>query len=103
MKSQRAEFTDTSVLDAQGSTFRPAELLAALTAMRDGDFSVRLPGDWVGLNGKIADTFNEIVTANGRIASELDRVGTAVGKRGKTRQRVRFVRVQGAWGQMETS
>ena len=35
-----------------------------LQAMRDGDFSVRLPGDWTGLEGKIADTFNEIVAAN---------------------------------------
>ena len=31
-------------------------LLAALTAVADGDFSVRLPGDWTGLDGKIADT-----------------------------------------------
>ena len=35
-------------LDAQ-------EMLRALQAMRVGDFSVRLPHDWVGLPGKIAD------------------------------------------------
>ena len=39
-------------------------LLGAMQAVRNGDFSVRLPGDWTGLHGKIADTFNEIVTAN---------------------------------------
>ncbi|MBS1786275.1 MAG: hypothetical protein JST85_01055 [Acidobacteria bacterium] len=31
-------------------------LLSSLQAMRNGDFSVRLPGSWTGLEGKIADT-----------------------------------------------
>jgi methyl-accepting chemotaxis protein len=78
-------------------------LLRALVAMRDGDFSVRLPQDWVGIDGKVADTFNDIISANARIASELERVGHVVGKQGKTRQRVKFGRPQGAWGQMEGS
>src|SRR5690242_15456735 len=64
-------------------------LLGAMQAVKNGDFSVRLPGDWSGLHGKIADTFNEIVTANAAMASELERVGTTVGKQGRTRQRVR--------------
>ncbi len=37
------------------------DLLAALQAMKVGDFSVRLPGDRVGMFGKIADAFNDIV------------------------------------------
>ena len=80
-----------------------SELLRALQAVRDGDFSVRLPGDWTGIEGKIADTFNEIVASNARMASELERVGTVVGKQGKTRQRVKFGRSSGAWGEMEAS
>ena len=64
------------------------ELLRVLQAVRRGDFSVRLPGDWTGLDGKIADTFNDIVAANERMAEELERVGQVVGKEGKTRQRV---------------
>ena len=43
-------------------------LLRALQAVRDGDFSVRLASDQTGLAGKIADTFNEIVTSNQRLA-----------------------------------
>jgi len=78
-------------------------LLNALQAMRDGDFSVRLPGDWVGLDGKIADTFNEIVAANQQMAQELQRAGRVVGKEGKTRERAKFVQTRGAWGEMETS
>ena len=30
------------------------DILRALQAVRDGDFSARLPGDWQGLGGKIA-------------------------------------------------
>ncbi len=81
----------------------PPGLLEALVAMRDGDFTVRLPHDWVGLHGKIADAFNEIVAANARITGELERVGLVVGKQGKTRQRVRFGRPRGSWGEMESS
>ncbi|HEU5179912.1 MAG TPA: HAMP domain-containing protein, partial [Candidatus Polarisedimenticolia bacterium] len=79
------------------------ELLRVLQAVRRGDFSVRLPGNWVGLNGKIADTFNEIVASNERIAEELRRVGQAVGRDGKIRQRVEFGRLPGSWRDMEGS
>jgi CheY-like chemotaxis protein/HAMP domain-containing protein/signal transduction histidine kinase len=78
-------------------------LLNALRAVRDGDFSARLPGDWTGLSGKIADTFNEIVTANASLARELARVGETVGKKGGARQRITTHRRMGAWGEMESS
>ena len=47
-----------------GGSFDLHALLHGLQAMSDGEFSVRLPGHWTGLEGKIADTFNEIVAAN---------------------------------------
>ncbi|MBA4100551.1 MAG: hybrid sensor histidine kinase/response regulator, partial [Rhodospirillum sp.] len=71
--------------------------------MRVGDFSVRLPRDQVGLAGKIADTFNEIVAANERMAQQLEQVGEVVGRQGKTRKRVRLGLPTGAWGEMEGS
>ncbi len=80
-----------------------AELLHALQAMRVGDFSVRMPGDQVGIMGKIADTFNEIVGANQRMAKQLERVGQVVGRDGRTRQRVHIGLSDGAWGEMESS
>jgi HAMP domain-containing protein/CheY-like chemotaxis protein/signal transduction histidine kinase len=79
------------------------ELLHALQAMRAGDFSVRMAGDQIGIEGKIADVFNEIVTANERMATQLERVGQVVGREGKTRQRVNFGLSSGAWGEMEGS
>ena len=78
-------------------------LLASLQTMRDGDFSVRLPGSWTGLPGKIADTFNDIVAANQQMAMELQRIGQVVGKEGRTRERMRFHESRGAWGEMEVS
>ncbi len=78
-------------------------LLAALQAMRVGDFSVRLPGDQTGIAGKIADTFNEIVAANERMADQLEQVGQTVGRDGKIRTRVKFGIQTGAWADMEGS
>ncbi len=89
---------DTQV-DAQGL----AELLHALQAMRVGDFSIRMAGDRVGILGKIADTFNDIVGTNARMAKQLERVGQVVGREGRTRQRVRIGLSDGAWGEMEAS
>jgi HAMP domain-containing protein/CheY-like chemotaxis protein/signal transduction histidine kinase len=78
-------------------------LLQAMQAMRMGDFSVRLPTDQVGLAGKIADAFNDIVSANERMAQQLEQVGQVVGRDGKTSKRVKYGITHGAWGEMETS
>ncbi len=80
-----------------------AMILDGLHAVRDGDFSLRLPGSWTGLAGKIADAFNEIVSANQQMARELKRIGQTVGKEGRTRERARFHQSRGAWGEMEVS
>ena len=80
-----------------------ALILAGMQRMRDGDFSVRLPGSWTGLPGKVADVFNEIVVANQQLSKELKRIGQAIGKEGKTRERTRFHETRGAWGEMEGS
>ncbi len=85
------------------STADLAMILGGLHAVREGDFSVRLPGSWPGLPGKIADAFNEIVSANQQMARELKRIGQTVGKEGRTRERARFHQSRGAWGEMEVS
>ncbi len=78
-------------------------LLSALQLVRGGDFSVRMPGDSVGIEGKIADTFNEIVAANQQMANQLELVGQVVGREGKTRKRVVMGLPHGAWREMEDS
>ncbi len=89
-------------VETAASDYLPV-ILQGLQTMKDGDFSVRLPVSWTGLAGKIADHFNEIVSANEQMARELKRVGQAVGKEGKTRERIRVPHHRGAWGEMETS
>ncbi|MES2980878.1 MAG: HAMP domain-containing protein [Verrucomicrobiota bacterium] len=72
-------------------------LLAALTAFKRGDFTVRLPHDWTGVAGKVADTFNEVISRNEDLATELARIGEVVGVEGRIGQRASLGEVQGAW------
>src|SRR6201984_2090394 len=73
------------------------QLLRALMAFKRGDFSVRLPDDWTGVAGKIADTFNEVIAKNQRLTMELDRIGRAVGKKGRITQRASLGDVSNSW------
>src|SRR5256884_9903 len=88
---------------ANGKPDSLEDLLHALQAMRAGDLSVRMTGDHLGIEGKMAGSFNEIVAANQRMAQQLERVGQVVGREGKTRQRVKFDLVGGSWADMEGS
>ncbi|MDP9120070.1 MAG: HAMP domain-containing protein [Acidobacteriota bacterium] len=72
-------------------------LLSALAGFKRGDFGVRLPEHWTGMEGKIADTFNEVVELNQRMANELARLSRMVGKEGKISQRASLGDVRGAW------
>ena len=72
-------------------------LLTALTALKKGDFTVRLPLDWTGVAGKVADTFNEVIELNERMADELERISRVVGKEGKINQRASLGSVSGSW------
>jgi HAMP domain-containing protein/signal transduction histidine kinase/CheY-like chemotaxis protein len=72
-------------------------LLTALAALRKGDFSVRLPLDWTGVAGKVADTFNEVIELNERMANELERISRVVGKEGKINERASVAAVSGSW------
>src|ERR1051325_7183888 len=72
-------------------------LLQGLLAVKRGNFAVRLPDTWTGINGKLADTFNEVVEMNQMMAAELERVGRVVGKEGKITQRAPFKLIGGSW------
>src|SRR4030095_744001 len=72
-------------------------LLKTLVAFRKGDFSVRLPGEWTGEAGKIADTLNEIIEMSDKTAKELDRGSRAVGREGKISNRASVPAAGGSW------
>ncbi|HEX2840515.1 HAMP domain-containing protein, partial [Hyphomicrobium sp.] len=72
-------------------------LLGALLAVRKGDATVRLPVDWPGLSGKIAETFNDIVELNDHLQHELERLSQVAGKKGQLRERVHPGAATGFW------
>ena len=74
-----------------------AEVLRALLALHRGDFSVRLPVEWTGIDGKIADAFNAVTELNQRMVTELARVSRVVGTEGRVTERVSIGDVGGAW------
>src|SRR5436190_5911607 len=83
--------------ETNGSEFDTRQLLAALIAFKRGDFSARLPEDWTGVAGKIADTFNGVIRTNQRMTQELERIGHVVGKEGRIAQRASIGDVSNSW------
>src|SRR5438552_14708462 len=73
------------------------QLLAALNAFKRGDFSIRLPEEWTGMAGKLADAFNDVVELNELMAQELERLSRAVGKEGRINQRAAIGESRGSW------
>jgi HAMP domain-containing protein/CheY-like chemotaxis protein/signal transduction histidine kinase len=76
------------------------KLLSTVVALKGGDFSVRLPGDWIGVPGKIADTLNEVIGRNESLTKELERVSRVVGKEGKITQRAALPFSDGSWSSL---
>lgn len=72
-------------------------ILVALTAFDDGDFSVRLPSDWAGTQGRIAEAFNQTIGNAERITLEAFRVSAAVGKEGRLAPRMSAPGASGGW------
>src|ERR1043165_4653470 len=69
-------------------------LLRTLTAVKKGDFRVRMPVEFTGTSGKIADTLIEL---NERLSSEIERISTVVGKEGKLSARAQIPNGGGSW------
>ncbi|HEX6315839.1 MAG TPA: HAMP domain-containing protein, partial [Gemmatimonadaceae bacterium] len=80
----------------QGDVFS-RQLLTAMYSFRDGNFAVRLPQDLTGVEGKIADAFNDIVSLAEKRARETARVSQMVGREGKLKQRMSVPGASGGW------
>ena len=72
-------------------------ILAMIVAFRNGDFTVRLPGDWEGTDGRIAEAFNQSIAQEDRITKEIARLSVTVGKEGRLKQRMSLPGATGAW------
>ncbi len=73
------------------------ELLKTLTDVRNGNFNVRMPIDQVGINGKICDVLNEIISLNQKMADEFTRASNNIGKNGKLTHRIDVPYARGSW------
>ncbi len=73
------------------------EVLRALTAARDGDFSVRLRSRRRDVAGEIARRTDELLALNHRLTRELARVSRVVGRDGRTSERATAPAPDGAW------
>jgi signal transduction histidine kinase/HAMP domain-containing protein/ActR/RegA family two-component response regulator len=76
-------------------TLDAGTLLRVLAQVKEGDFTARMPLEWTGVAGKVADGLNDVIVANQALEAELARVSQVVGKEGKLSQRV----VLGGWAQ----
>src|SRR6195952_4922029 len=74
-------------------------LLSVLAQVKGGDFTARMPLEWTGVAGKVADCLNDVIVANEALGAELTRVSRVVGRQGELSQRV----VLGGWTQSWSS
>ncbi|WP_084964646.1 HAMP domain-containing protein [Thermoactinospora rubra] len=79
------------------------QLLAGLTAVRDGDFGTRLPDDADGLLGEIASVFNGMVDQLSLFTSEVTRVAREVGTEGRLGGQAEVPGVSGTWKDLTDS
>src|SRR3981189_1027259 len=93
-KAATATVTTTSSTSA---TLDRHYLLAALRALRKGDFSARLPIGLTGIDGEIGEAFNDVVELNEQMTKELERLGDVVGKEGKIGHRAKLPNATGSW------
>jgi HAMP domain-containing protein len=65
--------------------------------VKNGNFSVRMPIDQYGINGKICDTLNDIIELNERMMLEFTKAGHTIGKQGKLTKRLELPNAKGSW------
>jgi hypothetical protein len=55
--------------------------LRLLLEVKEGNFSVRMPGDKLGISGKICDTLNGIIQLNEALVEELTKARNTIGSK----------------------
>ncbi|MBB5124992.1 signal transduction histidine kinase/HAMP domain-containing protein/DNA-binding response OmpR family regulator [Streptomyces albaduncus] len=93
----------TVATDAAPGDQELRQLLAGLTAVRDGDFGTRLPDGADGLMGDIAKVFNGMVDQLSVFTSEVTRVAREVGTEGALGGQAQVPGVSGTWADLTDS
>src|ERR1051326_2075934 len=79
------------------------QVLAALEALKKGNFSTRLPVAWTGMAGKGDDSFNSVPEMMSNSTGELSRISRVVGKEGRIQERLSVGHVTGDWSERVNS
>src|SRR5450755_3087304 len=88
MPERRAKLTAPGPVTASFDPADQAALLSVLLQVKNGNFGARMPLDWTGVPGKIADALNEVIAAIETLEVALSKVSRVVGKEGKLSRRV---------------
>ncbi len=89
--------TDGETLDSSADPSPIRRLLPVLVALAEGDFSARMPSDWTGVDGKVADTVNKLAGRLQRFNESLLRMRDEVGLNGRINERMRLSGGEGDW------
>jgi hypothetical protein len=73
------------------------QLLRVLTAVKNGDFSQRLPEGQEGIAGELAGVVNELAAMNEQLCAETTRIAREIGLEGRFGGQAEVAGVEGAW------
>jgi HAMP domain-containing protein/CheY-like chemotaxis protein/signal transduction histidine kinase len=99
----RVKIPPIQTIDGEAAEARSRQVLAALMAFAGGDFDVRLPADWAGVDARIAEAFNLSISNASRITAEAARLSNTVGKEGRLTQRISAPGALGCWAEQVDS
>ena len=95
----RAGATTSASTEPLPAPLDAEQILMVLTALKKGDFSVRLPVTWTGTAGRVADAFNDVAEMLSSTTDDLSRVCHVVGMEGKINERLSTGHVSGGWSE----
>ena len=72
-------------------------LLTALRTFRQGDFSGRMPAELAGIDGEIAQAFNQVVDLNLALDGEYARVRREIARSGHAVKHIAVAGASGGW------
>jgi HAMP domain-containing protein/CheY-like chemotaxis protein len=73
------------------------QLLSALRAFKRGEFDARLPDALTGVDGQIAEAFNDLAQFVGALSVEVTELRQTVGVDGRTHRRLSKSNARGGW------
>jgi HAMP domain-containing protein len=97
------EGTQIMTTSSPAANLNEEQLLAVLTALKNGDFSQRMPTGATGTAGQIAETLNSLLDQLGGFEAETKRITREIGKEGRFGGQADVPGLSGSWKEMVDS